>query len=86
MKMVNKHRGKLLPVEVERGIITWENREPTPDPEEALMEAIRGLKEQVDTLQKQQELMLEMLKTLKDKPEAEGSKASKKKQAKAKKE
>ena len=67
--------------------MTWENREPTPDPEEALREEIVKLNDKMDTLIKQQGTLLEMMaKVQKDNqtPEAGGSKASKKKPVKAK--
>lgn len=86
MKTINKHRGKFPPVEVEEGTITWVDREPTPDPDMALLEAIEGLRDQMVTFGKQQGEIIEMLKALKDKPVAEGSKAPKKKPTKAKKE
>ena len=74
-------------MQVEAGFIIWDDKEPTPDPDEALKEALEELKGKVGTLLEQQGKMMEMLtKALKDKPETEGSKASKKKLVKAKKE
>ena len=68
------------------GDITWVDREPTPDPEEALKESVAQLTTKVDTLLKQQAQLIEMVGKLQDKKtEAEGSKAGKKKKsAKAK--
>ena len=72
---------------VEDGYITWEDKEPTPDPEEMIKETLTLLSSNMDTLLKQQTQLIEMVAKLQkdSKPEAEGSKTSKKKrQPKAK--
>ena len=87
LKTINKFRGKYPPVVVSEGSLTWENREPTPDPEEALKEEIVKLSDKMDTIIKQQSTLLEMMaKVQKDNQasEAGGSKAPKKKPVKAK--
>jgi hypothetical protein len=86
LKNINKHRGKFPPVEVEDGGITWKDKEPTPDPEEAIQVAMTQMHEKMDLIIKQQAQMMEMMvaKVQEDKPKAEGSKSSKKKAAKAK--
>ena len=43
LKNINKHRGKLFPVAVEDGWITWDDREPIPAPEDAITEALGQL-------------------------------------------
>lgn len=68
---------------MDEGWITWEDREPTPDPEDALKEAVGRLEEKLEVVIKQQTLMLEVLtKLVEDKPKAGGSKPSKKQKAK----
>jgi hypothetical protein len=66
------------------GWITWDDKEPTPSPEDAWKEAIERVEGKVDIILKQQAQLLEMLsKPQEDKPKAGGSKAAKKpKQAK----
>jgi hypothetical protein len=72
-------------VEVDEGYITWVDREPTPDPEEALKEAMARMEDKLDTIIKQQAALMESVAKLqKDKVQEGGSKAQKKKQPKAK--
>jgi hypothetical protein len=84
LKTINKHRGKFPPVTVEDGVVTWVDKEPTPEPEEVIQEALTDLNKKMETLLKQQAQMLEEVAKLQEKPKAVVTKASKKKQAKAK--
>lgn len=88
LKLINSHRGKFPPVEVnEEGYISWVDREPTPSPEDALKESIGRLEEKMDILLKQQAQLLEMMsKPQEDKPKAGGSKPKKSKKPKEAKE
>lgn len=64
---------------IDEGWITWEDREPTPDPEEVLKEALARIEEKLDNLTKQvAEIKEGMSKPLEEKSKAGGSKASKK--------
>jgi hypothetical protein len=64
---------------LENGCITWEDREPTPDPEEAFKEAVTRLEGKMEIIIKQQTQMMEMITKLQeDKSKAGGSKAAKK--------
>jgi hypothetical protein len=74
---INKWRGKFPPVTVEKGEITWVDREPTPDPEEANAIALDQINGKLDKVLKQQDLILERLDKLQEKPKAEGSKSKK---------
>ena len=84
LQKINKHRGKYPPVEVGVGLISWVDREPTPNPEEAMKLHLEQVEAKLDTVLKQQELILEKLTKLQEKSKAEGSKAPKKKPTKAK--
>lgn len=81
LKTINNNRGALLPVEVNNGDITWDDREPTPDPDEALERAVEDLKGKVEVIIEQNKEILSLLKA-QGKVKAEGSKASKKSKAK----
>jgi len=67
-------------VEVEEGWITWEDREPTPDPEEVNRETLKRVEAKLDDiLSNQQKLMEEVAKLKEGKgKEAKKSKANKK--------
>lgn len=74
LSTINKYRGRFPPVTVKDGVITWVDREPTPDPEEAKTKVLDQISEKLDKVLKQQDLILSRLDKQQDKPKAEGSK------------
>ena len=71
MKTINRFRGKFPPVEVENGYIYWEDKEPTPIPEEAHRQEVTKIHEKLDTPLTQQTKLMEEIGKLKEgkKPE-----------------
>ena len=66
LKVTNKHRGEFPEVVVEKGPITWEDREPTSDSEEVNRETLSRTEDKLEELANNQVKLLEEIAKLKE--------------------